>query len=158
MSTVLKLLIIEDDANFASLVARALEGLVDEAVTVSDWKKAILHIETEKDDCLWADLRMPPHVTEFDAIENIESLRKTHPELVIIVGSGFITPLLRAQLNQAGVDSVFYKDAGFKAEQVASLIVLGIMRAKMRNGNFLDKLLERALGWMSERYPTVAMP
>lgn len=157
MSTVLKLLIIEDDENFAQLVVRALDGLVDEAMTVCDWSKALLHIETEKDDCLWADLRMPG-TSEEDSLEKIEALRKGNPRIVIIVGSGFITPTIRAQLSKAGVDSVFYKNAGFRAEQVASLIVLGIMRAKMRNGTFLDKLLERALGWMSERYPNVAIP
>ncbi len=157
MSAVLKVLIVEDDDNFAKLIRSALDGLADEISVVSDWTKAFLHISTEKDDVLWADLRMPG-TFEQEAIENIETVRAANPRMVIVVGSGYITPIIRAQLNKAGVDSVFYKDAGFRVEQVASLIVLGIMRAKMRNGTFLDKLLTKALEWMSERYPTVAIP
>lgn len=33
-----------------------------------------------------------------------------------------------------------------------------MMRARMRNETFNDKLLSRALEWLSERYPTVAIP
>lgn len=156
-STILKLLVIEDDPNFAKLVARALEGLADEVETVANWEEAFLHTETKNDDAVWADLRMPG-TSEEEAIANITKMRMLNFRIVIVVGSGFITPYVRAQLNKAGVDGVFYKDAGFKAEQVASLIVLGMMRARMRNETFNDKLLSRALEWLSERYPTVAIP
>lgn len=157
MSAILKLLIIEDDPRFASLIVRALEGLADEVETVNDWAKAFIHIETEKDDAVWVDLRMP-HSSEEDSIANITKLRNSNHRIVIVVGSGFITPLVRAQLDRAGVDGCFYKDAGFRAEQVASLIVLGMMRARMRNVTTNDKLLTRALEWLGERYPNVAIP
>lgn len=157
MSTQVKLLIVEDDENFARLITRALEGLADEAEVVNDWHKAFIHIETEKDDALWADLRMPG-TSEEESIERIKMLRESNPKIVIIVGSGFITPHVRSKLNKAGVDAVFYKDAGFKAEQVASLIVLGIMRANMRTPNFYAKLLTKALEWMHSRYPATSIP
>lgn len=157
MSATLKLLIIEDDANFSTLVARALEGLADEVERVDNWTQAFIHTNTEKDDAVWADLRMPG-TSEEEAIENIAKLRTLNHRIVIVVGSGFITPYVRAKLDQAGCDGVFYKNAGFKAEQVASLIVLGMMRARMRNAAFNDKLLGKALEWLSERYPTVPIP
>lgn len=157
MSATLKLIVIEDDENFARLVARALDGLVESAERVANWREAFLHISTEKDDVAWVDLRMPG-TSEEESIQNITKLRHENHRIVIVVGSGFVTPHVRAKLDRAGVDGCFYKDAGFRAEQVASLIVLGMMRARMRNEAFNDKLLARALEWLSERYPTVHIP
>jgi DNA-binding NtrC family response regulator len=157
MSAILKLLIIEDDANMSVLVARALDGLADEVDRVDNWQQAFIHVETEKDDVVWADLRMPDS-PEYESIGNIAKLRALNRRVVIIVGSGFITPLIRAQLDRAGIDGVFYKSAEFRAEQVASLIVLGMMRARLRNTEFDNRMLTKALEWLSERYPTVAIP
>lgn len=155
--SILKLLIVEDDRHIATLIGRALDGLADCVDCVDNWEAAFDHISRNNDDALWADLRMPG-TSEEDAIANIAKLRSLNHRIVIIVGSGFITPHIRALLDKVGTDAVFYKQAGFKAEQVASLIVLGMMRSRMRDASFNDRLLGRALEWLSERYPTAAMP
>lgn len=153
----LKLLIIEDDKNIPILIERALEGLADTVVHLDNWEAAFEHIYKHNDDAAWIDLRMPGS-SEEDSIANIAKLRSLNHRIIIVVGSGFITPYVRAQLDRAGCDGVFYKDGGFRAEQVASLIVLGMMRARMRDVAFNDKLLTKALEWLSDRYPTVAIP
>ncbi len=157
--TKMSVLVIEDDENFASLVAKALSGLADEIHIVSNWKDAFDRLDTGVDTAAWVDLRMPG-VTEDDAIANIHTLRVHNPGVVIIVGSGYVTPYIRAKLERAGVDAVHYKDASFKAEQVASLITLGIMRASMRvpDSDRIRKILSKALDWMTIRFPHTAIP
>jgi len=157
MSDTFKLLIIEDDQNLSEMIGKALDGLVDSCSQVDNWDEAFAHIEKEGDDAAWIDLRMPKASVE-ESVQNIAKLRAGNQRIIIIVGSGFITPYVRAQLSQAGVDGCFYKSAAFKAEQVAALIVLGMMRAKMRTPTFNDKFLQRGLALMAQRYPNVAIP
>lgn len=150
----MKLLIIEDDANFAYLVARALDGLTESVVVAQSWEEAKPHLAERQ--MAWIDLRLPPTTHEEESVANIRALRMERPELVIIVGSGYITPELRARLDRAGVDAAFYKDASFSAEQVASIIIVALMRANLR-GHVENKfLLQRALEWMHERHPAIA--
>lgn len=148
-----KVVIIEDEADFAKLIGRCLDGLADSVATFSDWIGALQHIDTYDDDVAWVDLRMPTS-SEEDSIKHIAELRSRNKRIVIVVGSGYITAEVRAELDRAGADGCFYKTAEFKAEQVASLIVLGMMRANMRYPN--GKLLERALAWMKVRFPNAA--
>lgn len=147
------LLVVEDDPNFGELIARALEGLVERVNLVSNWHLAFSHLREEQDDVAWVDLRMPSS-DEAQSINSIELMRKHHSNVVIIVGSGYITPEIRAKLERAGVDGVFYKDGSFRAEQVAALIVLGLMKASKRSPHFNDKLLTRGLEWLRDRFPT----
>lgn len=155
----MSVLIIEDEITFAEMVGRAIEGLADEIHIVSTWVEAFERLKTDADAVTWADLRMP-NIDEDSAIDNIAKMRKQNPGVVIIVGSGYVTPYIRARLERAGVDAVFYKDASFKAEQVASLITLGIMRASMRvpDSAKIKQILDKALDWMAKRFPHTAIP
>lgn len=151
----MKLLILEDDAAFASLVVRALDGLFTSAEIVDSWEKAEpLLIESS---AAWFDLRIYSldgrSVTAEEGVENIGQVRKKCPDLVIIVGSGFISPEMRAKLDRAGVDQVFYKGSGFSPEQVAAIIIGAIMRASMRSGETVRALLDKALQWHHRKYP-----
>lgn len=148
----INLLIIEDDPNFGELVGRALEGLVERVNIVCNWHLAFQHVREQQDEVAWVDLRMPTS-TETQSIENIELLRKHHTNVVIIVGSGYVTPEIRAKLERAGVDGVFYKSGHFNAEQIATLIILGLMKASKRNPHFNDRLLTRGLEWLRNRFP-----
>jgi DNA-binding NarL/FixJ family response regulator len=148
------LVIIEDDANFAHLVAQALDGLVDKVTVMDHWEDLPA---IDANDLAWVDLRTPRSGVD-DSIRHIHSLRQRRPDIVIVVGSGFITPEVRARLEQAGADGCFYKSSSFTAEQVASLIVLALSRATKRNYEANRKLLARALEWHSHRFPETLTP
>lgn len=147
----MKLVIIEDDANFATLLAHALEGLTESVIVVSNWTDARANMTGR--DVAWIDLRLAPDTHEAESLREITQLREQRSDLVIVVGSGYITPEMRAKLDQAGVDACFYKDSSFSAKQVASLIVAAIMKANMRNNESTRRLLVRALQWMQDRFP-----
>lgn len=147
----MKLIILEDDAAFATLVARALDGLVSSVEIVDSWEKAAPLFHDR--NTAWIDLRIYPNVTAEQAIVNIKGVRQENRDLVIIVGSGFVTPELRAKLERAGVDQVFYKDSRFSPQQVASIIVAAVMRASMRSGDKVRGLLDKALQWHHQKYP-----
>lgn len=147
----MKLLILEDDRNFATLVCVALEGLFDEVQIVESWDKAEPLFSNQ--NVAWIDLRVSADVSVEQAVLKIKTTREQNLDLVIVVGSGFITPELRAKLERAGVDSVFYKDSGFSPQQVASIIVAALMRASMRSGEKVRTLLTKALEWHHLKYP-----
>lgn len=149
-----RLIIIEDDPLFAELVKRALEGLMESVMIASSWDEAQEQLDTS--NLAWADLRLSPQCREQESIHRIEELRAKRPDIVIVVGSGFITPETRAKLERAGVDGCFYKDKHFSVNQVASLILNAIMRANLRGHEVNKKLLTRALEWMHEKHPHAA--
>lgn len=147
----MKLVIIEDDPFFAALVARALEGLVQSVVIVSTWEEAAYHFPDR--DVAWVDLRISPEVKERESLEFIKKLRVQQPGLVIIVGSGFISPEFQLELEAVGVDACFHKDSKFSVEQVASIVLAAMMRANLRGNAETKTLLTRALEWMHHRHP-----
>lgn len=155
--SLLKLIIIEDDENFAYLLRQSLDGLTNDSTvqTVNNWQDAFNLIDKNDHDVAWVDLRMPLS-SEQQTVVRIENLRKKNPRIVIIVGSGYITPEIRAQLDHAGVDDCFYKSAQYDSRQVASLIVLGLMKAHKRGGLPKPDLLNYALKWMGEKFPSVS--
>lgn len=150
----MKLIVIEDDELFAELIKRALVGLTDSVIMVKSWAEAQPHLAEQQ--MAWVDLRLSPEVRERESLEHIRNLRQQHSDIVIIVGSGFITPKLREDLHEAGVDAVFHKDTNFSAEQVAAIIIVALMRAEMRGSVEVNLLLQRAQKWMHERHPAIA--
>lgn len=154
----MRVLIIEDDPHYADLVARALDGLAKPAVIVSDWEQAEEYLD-KKDpegstEVAWIDLRMPTS-TEEESVERITALRARHQDLVIIVASGFLSDDIKSKLS--GVDGFLAKDR-FNPKQVASLIVLGILRSNKRLHRAGGELLNCALVWLHERYPGTTIP
>lgn len=155
----MRFLIIEDDETFALLVAKALDGLALPAITATNWEDAERFLEEAVADVVWVDLRMPGVSTELQTIDRIRWLRTRFEDIVIIVGSGYISPEIRDQLKLLGVDEFLYKGSKFEPKQIASLIVRGIMAASGRGAKVDEKLLPMALEWMHERFPnTLQVP
>lgn len=152
----MNLIVIEDDENFASLVAKSLEGLVDNVSVFSDWDNAFSTVQNTTGDIAWVDLRMPTS-SERQTIDRIAKLRSTHQDIVIIVGSGYITPEIRASLDRAGIDGCYYKGGKYTPEQVGSLIVLGLMRASKRNPNTMNAMLNKAMEWFHKKFPEASI-
>ena len=143
--------VIEDDEAFTTLLKSTLRGLSDDLHTFYNWTGADESVEAA--DIVWIDLRLMPDFGEEQSIARIEALRKKRPGLVIIVGSGYVSPLVRAKLDKAGIDGVFFKNHQFAAREVGILIVASVMRASLRGAEAHRELLERVLAWNSLRYP-----
>lgn len=151
------LIVIEDDTNFAMLVAHALEGLTDSVSVYSDWKDAFERVKKGRQgDVAWVDLRMPSS-SEKETISHIAKMRRDHNDIVIIVGSGYITPEIRAALEKIGADGVYYKGGKYTPEQIGSLIVLGLMRASKRKPHSMDSLLNKAMDWFHQKFPNIPL-
>lgn len=153
------ILILEDDMNYATLVAKALEGLAEPAVIAQSWEEAEAYLAThaESPDVAWIDLRMPPNVTVEISETRIMALRASHPNLVVIVASGYLEPMLRYRLMEAGVDGCLYKGNKFEPAQIASLIVVGLMKASRSGKNVRQQVLDRALEWLHARFPETTL-
>lgn len=152
MNDRIRVIVIEDDENFAQLIGMTLTGLIEPISIVDNWEAAFEMIESERHDVAWADLRMPMS-HEAETVLRIAHLRKINPDIVIIVGSGYLTPALQAELHRAGTDGIFFKGDRYDPKRVATLIVLGLMRVKKRSVKFNDQLLLKALQWMEQRFP-----
>ncbi len=147
----MRVLIIEDDRNYADLVTQALGGLASPAQHAASWEDAEQYLDATGPDVAWVDLRLIPGVGEQESAARIKALKKRYPEIVIIVGSGYITPQIREDLKDF-VDAFLYKGTQFEARQIASLIVQGMMRASARGNSRL--LLDQALAWMHAKFPS----
>lgn len=145
-----RIVILEDDYNFAFLIKSALDGLAKEIVITESWDDALRNAQNGQ--VIWIDLRMPESPIEV-SMERVRSLRKENDQIVIIVGSGFISPKIRADLERAGVDGCFYKGVDFKAQQVGALVIAAMMKATKRSYESHKKMLELALQWLKNRYP-----
>lgn len=145
--------ILEDDENFATLVQRALEGLADSFTKIDSWTKLD---RTNRSEIMWIDLRMPDSDVKM-SLDRIKELRSIDAEMIIIVGSGFISPEISARLHQLDTDGLYFKGGQFDPYQVASIVLLAIMRAKKRNPEAHAALLDRALKWMGKRFPEAAL-
>ncbi len=151
----MKIIIIEDDTNYAELVARALEGLAKPAVVATSWEDAEQYLKEPDTNVMWIDLRMPTS-SEARSVEKIKDVRQRFSDIVMIVASGYITPIMREELKAAGVDGFLYKGDHFDPRQVASLIITAMMSASGRSAKVDKSLLPKALEWMHQRFPMPA--
>ena len=146
----MKIIVIEDDANYAELVRHALDGLATSVQVFHNWEEARYAIE-QKPNVLWIDLAVTG-VTFDDVTRNIGNARKD-AELIIVVASGFLDAKRRKELEIVGVDFMDDKQNRIDPLQIASLIVLGILKAKRRGSKSAAALLDRALEFMHARFP-----
>jgi len=151
----IKIIVIEDDANYAEMIQGALTGIADEIIICETWEQAQLAFE-KKPNVLWVDLAVPG--TDPDSVaKRIAGVRQSDGELIIVVASGYLTPERRAQLGAAGVDFMDNKMNRVNPLQIASLIILGMLAAKRRGARTIGPYLDRALDFMHARFPESAI-
>lgn len=144
----MKLIVIEDDPGFAHLIKETLTGFAESISVFDNW--GIANFE----DCevAWIDLRMPDS-GERETVDRVKRLRAHNKDIIIIIGSGHITPELRDELDHLGIDGWYYKSANFTAGQMASLVILSIMKGVKRTSGLHKKLLQAGLEWLGKRFP-----
>jgi YesN/AraC family two-component response regulator len=93
-----KILIIDDERQIRSALRRTLELHDYEVVESGNGKEAYRYLEHEVPDLVITDVFMP----EMDGFETIQNLRRTFPEMPIIVMTGYHANWIRNAVNNLG--------------------------------------------------------
>lgn len=150
----MKLLIVEDDPLYASLLERYLEGLADEIAIVDSWEAAEAFVPTAH--MMWLDLVIPPHNDDY-AFLRIRAFRDINRKAVIFVVSGIPDDTLKEKALQAGADGFAHKMDATSQTQVIALMISALMKVQERGYDCL-KFLQRARELLSERINPQSLP
>lgn len=107
-----RILLIDDELSLVNLAKRALgkvghsvEGFTQPSLALDRFRE-----DPQAFDLVVTDLNMPG----LSGMDVIDAIRQQRPDIPIVLGSGFITDELRADLMQRGVHEVFYKPCTLK--------------------------------------------
>lgn len=98
-------LIVDDDRSIVRLCQRLLERASYEVYASTDPLEGLKILESTRVDLLLADIRMPV----MDGFELIERARNIHPDLAVLVMTGFGTVDTAVQALYKGVDGLILK-------------------------------------------------
>jgi two-component system chemotaxis response regulator CheY len=107
-----RILLIEDDEGFRSILLMSLEKMGYNVTEAKDGREALAAFKKAAPDLVVTDLIMP----ETEGLETIRVLRRAHPELKIIAMSGGGRSDARDNLKMAknfGATAVFAKPFSF---------------------------------------------
>ena len=80
-----KILVVEDNPNMSSLLADMLEVFAVESVRATDGQDALRKVEEENVGLVITDMRMP----RMSGTELLSALKESHPDLPVVLISGF---------------------------------------------------------------------
>ena len=100
-----KILLIDDDREFLSILSERLEFRDMEVATASSAMDAIALVEKNSYDTIILDLQMP----QIDGLQALEKLRQVNPSLQIIVLTGHATVAKGVQAMKLGAIDVMEK-------------------------------------------------
>jgi CheY-like chemotaxis protein len=126
--TSIRVLVVDDEADFRNLMTFWLESKGYQVITASDGKAAIDLVKQKKADIVFMDLRMPI-MDGVDALKNIRTFDATTP--IIIISSYIADPKIQ-EARSHGMSGVFYKGADFDAS-------LPLLEAVLRTHRNLKK-------------------
>lgn len=129
----MKVLILDDDAPYAELVAIALRGIAETVSWENSWDAAMASLERQLPNVLWADLNIPPEGPG-GSIERVREVHRRYPDLVIVVASGYLLEGVKQRLEEAGAILAMEKAVRFDPTDVASLVLFGVYLAAQKTG------------------------
>jgi CheY-like chemotaxis protein len=108
----IKVLVVDDEADFRRLMTFWLDSKGYSVVAASDGESAIQLVKKEKPDIVFMDLRMPV----MDGIETIKRIRRFDKEIPIIIISAHIDDPREKDALPYKISGVFYKGKDFDKE------------------------------------------
>jgi two-component system, response regulator, stage 0 sporulation protein F len=126
--TSIRVLVVDDEADFRNLMTFWLESKGYKVITASDGKAAIELVRQKKADIVFMDLRMPI-MDGVDALMNIRTFDTVTP--IIIISSYIADPKIQ-EARSHGMSGVFYKGTDFDAS-------LPLLEAVLRTHRNLKK-------------------
>jgi DNA-binding NtrC family response regulator len=112
----MKILVVDDDAIVIKSCTRILEAEGFEVKTVSGAQEAMEIIKGHSFDMLLVDIKMPIR----DGLFLMREVRKDHPDIPIIVMSGYPTPETIADSYKSGANQFIPKP--FRPDELMNLI------------------------------------
>lgn len=110
------ILVVEDDAEIRALWAEALSGESCQVLTAPTGVEAVQMVGARQIDLVITDIMMP----DKDGIETLLEIKKSHPEIKVVVVSGGGTVLPHSFLGSAellGADATLEKPVSLKLLQ-----------------------------------------
>jgi PAS domain S-box-containing protein len=106
----IRVLHVDDDAEFRELTAEFLERMDDrlEVVTAESSEAGLSRLETESVDCIVSDQDMPG----MDGLELLRRIRESHPDLPFILFTGKGSEEIASDAITAGVSDYLRKGSG----------------------------------------------
>ncbi len=98
----LRILIVDDDASLLDVLQRAFQNAGAEVVAHSTFEGARRALHDEVFDALLTDVRLGA----FNGLQLAVISRDAHPEIRVIVFSGFDDPVLRSEAERVGATYV----------------------------------------------------
>lgn len=125
----IKVLLVDDQADFRQLMKFWLESKGYSVISASDGMSAIQLVKEEKPDVLFLDLRMPT----MDGVETLKAIREFNKDMPVIVISAYIHDPRAREVMTYGVSGVFYKSKNF--EDALSLLEVALRTHKKLKKN-----------------------
>jgi PAS domain S-box-containing protein len=124
MSSAIRVLHVEDDPDFAALVAEFLEREDDrlDVVTVHDPAAAVDRLADERVDCVVSDYDLPGR----DGVELLESIRADHPNLPFVLFTGRGSEDIASEAIDAGVTNYLQKGKHEQYYRLANCVDVAI--------------------------------
>jgi two-component system response regulator (stage 0 sporulation protein F) len=106
----IKILLVDDEADFRQLMMFWLKSKGYSVISASDGKSAIQLVKNEQPDIVFLDLRMPV----MDGVEVLKRIRKFNKDIPIIVISAYVNDPGARDVTSYGISGVFYKGKNFE--------------------------------------------
>ena len=101
----MKLLLVEDDANVAAVLAETFREQGHQTTVIHTGEAALSHLEGERPDALILDIALP-NINGIDVLRSIRAKKWTLPVIII---SGRATPQQLEEARRLGVTEVIGK-------------------------------------------------
>ena len=105
MSTVKKILVVDDDPVVAKSFDRVLAGKGYAVISAADGEEALRKLNAETYDVVFTDIKMPG----MSGIEVAERVKKSQPWLPVVIVTGFGSTENEARAEAAGVSGFLHK-------------------------------------------------
>ena len=112
----MRILAIDDQLIILDLITAMCQSLGYEVRTATSGREGLQLARAERFDLVLTDLAMP----DISGLETAKQIRALHPEVPIILVTGWEASIDRRQLTQAGISDVLYKP--FRIEQLTDII------------------------------------
>jgi len=110
MNKEIKILVVDDEADFRQLMTVWLESKSYSVITASNGKDAIQLVKKESPNIIFLDLRMPI----MDGNETVKKIRCFNKNIPIIIISAYVGDLKIKEIKASDISGIFYKNEDFE--------------------------------------------
>lgn len=110
MNKEIKILVVDDEADFRQLMTVWLESKSYSVITASNGKDAVQLVKTESPNIIFLDLRMPI----MDGNETVKKIRRFNKHIPIIIISAYVGDLKIKEIKTSDISGIFYKNEDFE--------------------------------------------